>query len=324
MSFDRDALARAIAAHGPVVRVVVAEALGSAPREAGAAMIVHATGFEGTIGGGALEFEALAEARRRLDAGPDGVAHYPLGPTLAQCCGGAATLAYERWGKERLATLSDTTVFTRPLGGVGEPPLAIARALRDARGGQSADTLYVPGAPPWLAEPMTPTLTPLWIWGAGHVGRALVRVFDGLPFAITWIDSAPDRFPDPVPPHARALPAPDPADAAALAPAGAAHLVLTYSHALDLEICHRLLARGGFARLGLIGSASKSARFRSRLRALGHDETTVSRLECPIGLAGPAGLRGGKAPAEIAVSVAADHLQWRASRGAARLSEEAL
>ena len=323
MSFDLAALARAIAAHGPVVRVVVAEARGSAPREPGASMVVWASGFDGTIGGGALEFEALAEARRRLSAGVDGAAHYPLGPALAQCCGGAATLAYERWDDARLRSIAEGPLFARPLGPACAPPLAIARALRGARGG-APDLTYVPGDPPWLAEPMALSLTPLWIWGAGHVGRALVRVFEGLPFDLTWIDAGADRFPDPIPRHARALPVPHPADATGLAPAQAAHLVLTYSHALDLEICHRLLARGDFARLGLIGSASKSARFRARLRALGHDETRVSRLECPIGLAGPAGLRGGKAPAEIAVSVAADHLQWRASRGVARRSEEAL
>ncbi|MDF2232754.1 xanthine dehydrogenase accessory protein XdhC [Albimonas sp. CAU 1670] len=322
MTLDLAGLRAAIASGGPLVRVVVAAAEGSAPREPGAAMLVHPDRFEGTIGGGALEFEALAEARRRLAAGgPDGVLHYPLGPALAQCCGGAATLAYERWDLARLDALPDpetTPIFARPLGGIQEIPLQIRSLQKAARSGKGAEFLYLPGDPPWLAEPLSPALTPLWLWGAGHVGRAVARVFEGLPFAVTWIDDAPARFPDPVPAHVRALPAPQMAAAAALAPPDAAHLVMTYSHAMDLEIVHAVLARGAFARLGVIGSASKAARFRARLAALGHGAEAVARMDCPIGLAGPEGLKGGKAPAEIAVSVAADHLRWRASRGAAR------
>ena len=144
-------------------------------------------------------------------------------------------------------------------------------------------------------------------------------MFEGLPFAITCVDDAPARFPDAIPPHATRLVAANPADAVALAPAGAAHLVMTYSHPLDLEICHRVLSRGDFGRLGLIGSASKSARFRSRLRALGHDDATIARLVCPIGLPG----LGGKAPGEIAVAVAAELLTWNAAQAANRKEAEA-
>lgn len=320
MSLDLGAIRAAVARYGLVVRVVVAAEQGSAPREPGAAMTVWADGFDGTIGGGALEFEALAEARRRLAAdAPDGTVSYPLGPALAQCCGGAATLAFERWDIEKLGAAPDpeiTALFARPLGRAAEEPLPIRSLRKAARSGKGAAFLFLPGDPPWLAEPLRPALTPLWVWGAGHVGRAVVRVFDGLPFAVTWIDDAPARFPDPIPAHVAALPAPDLAAAVALAPPDAAHLVMTYSHALDLEVVHRLLARGDFARLGLIGSASKAARFRARLAALGHPASAIARVSCPIGLAGPEGLKGGKAPAEIAVSVAADHLAWRASRGA--------
>ena len=264
---------------------------------------------------------ALAEARRRLAARtPDGVVHYPLGPALAQCCGGAATLGFERWDQAKLDALPDpetTPLYARPLGAISEIPLAMRSLRKAARSGKGAAFLFQPGEPPWLAEPLTPALTPLWVWGAGHVGRAVTRVFEGLPFAVTWIDDAPSRFPEPLSPHVRALPAPDMAATVALAPGDAAHLVMTYSHAMDLEIVHAILARGTFARLGVIGSASKAARFRGRLAALGHGPETVARMDCPIGLAGPEGLKGGKAPAEIAVSVAADHLRWRASRGSA-------
>ena len=321
MSLDLAALGAALA-RGPLVRVVVAAAQGSAPREPGAAMLVQADAFEGTIGGGALEFEALAEARRRLAEGaPDGVVHYPLGPALAQCCGGAATLGFERWDLAKLQALPDpeaTPLYARPLGAISQIPLAVRGLQKAARSGKGAEFLFLPGDPPWLAEPLRPAFTPLWVWGAGHVGRAVVRVFEGLPFALTWVDDAAGRFPKDIPGHVRALPVPGMAAAAALAPGDAAHLVMTYSHAMDLEIVHALLARGAFARLGVIGSASKAARFRGRLAALGHGPEAIARMDCPIGLAGPEGLKGGKAPAEIAVSVAADHLRWRASRGAVR------
>ncbi|MEM6439991.1 MAG: xanthine dehydrogenase accessory protein XdhC [Pseudomonadota bacterium] len=318
MSLDPDALQTVITRQGPVIRVVVAEAAGSVPREPGAAMLVWADGFEGTIGGGALEWEALDEARRRL-AGPpdmaDGARAYPLGPALAQCCGGRCTLAFERWDPSRIKDLDrETRLLARPLGGVvgaADAPLAIRGALRAARSKGEASVLFAPGDPPWLAESVAPARTPLWLWGAGHVGRAVVKVFEDLPFAIAWIDDAPERFPDAVPPHAERVITKTPARLAAHAPGDAAHLVMTYSHALDLEICHAVLRQGAFSRLGLIGSATKAARFRARLDALGHSDPAVSRLECPIGLRRDGEILGGKSPAEIAVSIAADHLAWR-------------
>jgi xanthine dehydrogenase accessory factor len=144
------------------------------------------------------------------------------------------------------------------------------------------------------------------------VGRALVAVLAPLPgVAITWVDVAADRFPADVPEGVTVLPAADPARLADHAPREAEHLVLTYSHALDLELCHRLLGRG-FARLGLIGSATKWARFRSRLAALGHAPAQITRIDCPIG--NPA---LGKHPQAIAVGVAAEFL-GRTTRIASR------
>ena len=322
MSLDWAALEAAVAARGRVCRVVTAAVRGSAPREVGAAMTVWEGGFAGTVGGGALEWEALAEARARLASGAHGVRVWPLGPGLGQCCGGAVTLAFEVWDAARLEALrpaEGSGLLARPLGGVVAPadqPMAIRGAWRAARAGR-AEVAFAPGDPPWLAEPLAPARTALWLWGAGHVGRAVVRVFEGLPFAITWVDDARGRFPDAVRGDVAVLVAARPAEAVAAAPAGALHLVMTYSHALDLELCHRLLARGDFGRLGLIGSGSKAARFRGRLAAAGHGPEALARLECPIGLRGPGGLRGGKSPAEIAVSVAADHLVWPAARAVA-------
>jgi xanthine dehydrogenase accessory factor len=115
---------------------------------------------------------------------------------------------------------------------------------------------------------------------------------------ITWIDTTPDRFPDVIPEGVRILPARDPTAAVALAPHNAEHLILTFSHNLDLELCHSLLNHG-FSRCGLIGSATKWARFRSRLAALGHTPQRIAQITCPIG--DPA---LGKHPQAIALGVA--------------------
>jgi xanthine dehydrogenase accessory factor len=180
-------------------------------------------------------------------------------------------------------------------------PLAVKRLLARARGTGSQPALGLGQG--WMVEPVLAPRQPLWIWGAGHVGRALVAVLAPLPdFAITWVDVARDRFPDVFPPQVTVLPATDPARLVPHCPKGAAHLVLTYSHALDLELCHRLLTHG-FASMGLIGSQTKWARFRSRLQALGHSHPQIARIRCPIG--DPA---LGKHPQKIAIGVAAEML----------------
>lgn len=141
-----------------------------------------------------------------------------------------------------------------------------------------------------------PAGRPLWIYGAGHVGRAIVTVMSPLPgFAITWVDTAPDRFPKT---DVTTLVATDPAQAVKHAPADAAHLILTYSHEIDLALCHAIL-RQNFYSAGLIGSATKRARFKARLAALGHRPAQIARIACPIG--DPA---FGKHPAAIALGVA--------------------
>jgi len=300
--FDRPALARALEAHGAVVRVVICAHQGSSPREAGAAMLIWAGGQSGTIGGGALEFEATAQARTMLAGGTARVEKVALGPALGQCCGGAVTLGYERFDAAALARVPESGLFARPLArdAAAEVPLAIRRAQKTARGEGVAAARYLQG---WLAEPVAAPARNLWIWGAGHVGRALVGTLSPLPgLAITWVDTAPDRFPADIPAGVTALVAENPALRVADAPCDAEHLILTFSHALDLDLCHRLLGHG-FAACGLIGSASKWARFRSRLAALGHAPANIARIRCPIGDPSL-----GKHPQAIAISVAADLL----------------
>jgi xanthine dehydrogenase accessory factor len=188
-------------------------------------------------------------------------------------------------------------------------PLAVKRVLAAARGqGLRPAAGLVAG---WLVEPVLEAERQVWVWGAGHVGRALVGVLAPLPgIAVTWVDVAAERFPDVVPEGVTVVPASDPAVLADHAPVEAEHVILTYSHALDLELCHRLLRRG-FGSVGLIGSATKWARFRSRLGALGHEAQAIARIRCPIG--DPA---LGKHPQAIAVGVVAEML--RAPKTAAR------
>lgn len=311
MSFDLAQLRDLTARVGPVVRVVVAETAGSAPRETGAAMLVWCDGAEGTIGGGALEWAAQAQARRALADGQDRVERVALGPALAQCCGGAVTLLYEVWDAARLATVTGDLVL-RPLPGKdGEMPLAVRRLMTRARdSGHRPVAGVVQG---WMVEPLTRASREIWIWGAGHVGRAVVGVLAAMPdLTITWVDTDLGRFPETGPAGVTVIATTDPVTCVADAPMTAEHLILTYSHALDLALCNALLQRG-FGSAGLIGSATKWARFRSRLHALGHAPAEISRIACPIGDPSL-----GKHPQAIAVGVAVQLLSQSSANQSAK------
>ncbi|UWQ17685.1 xanthine dehydrogenase accessory protein XdhC [Jannaschia sp. M317] len=273
MTLDAQALARALAG-GPVARVVVAEARGSAPRGAGTEMLARDGIVAGTIGGGALEWRALDLARAVLACGQTRVVRMPLGPALGQCCGGAVTLVVER-----IAALPATPWARRVEGTAPEP--AGPYGFRDG----------------WLREGAQ-ARRPIWIWGAGHVGQALAAVLAPLPdLAVTVIDE-PARMPD-LPPGITPLAAADMPRAMALAPAEAEHFILTYSHEIDLALCHAALTHG-FSACGLIGSPTKWARFRTRLASLGHGPKEIGRIRCPIGAP-----ELGSHPQAIAVGVAA-------------------
>lgn len=298
MGFDLEALREAVKTHGKVVRVVIAGIKGSSPREVGAAMLVWKDGQSGTIGGGTLEYQAAEAARSQTVA--TRLTHHTLGPDMGQCCGGAVSLFSEVYDLEKVETLDDTIIARSASGGA--MPLAVKRVLAAARSqGIAPEPRLIDG---WMIEPVHKPARNLWIWGAGHVGRALVGVLSPLPdLAITWVDTGPERFPDVIPAGVTDLPATKPAELVRHAPPNAEHLVLTYSHNLDLELCNRLLLHD-FRFAGLIGSATKWARFRSRLAALGHPPDRISRITCPIGDPSL-----GKHPQMIAVGVAAHLLR---------------
>ncbi len=304
--FDYAQLDAAVKDHGSVVRVVITDSKGSAPRDTGASMLVWQGGQTGTIGGGALEFQMAAAARKLL--GKSGAwrretCALPLGPALNQCCGGRVNVLLERFTGPEIASIKGTAPsFTRPKADGISPtpaPLQASRLLKAQRSGAAID-------PNWFSERLTQEKTPLWLYGAGHVGREIVRVLHGLPYEIMWIDTHQNRFPDDISVTWQANI--NPAAEVANAPDDALHFVLTYSHAHDLEICHQVLSHP-FAHLGLIGSASKKARFLKRLRELGHPEADLARLQCPIG-----DRSLGKTPQAIAIGLAYSLLQSNITR----------
>jgi len=145
----------------------------------------------------------------------------------------------------------------------------------------------------------------LQLYGAGHVGRAIVRLLEGIACRVTWIDERESEFPlTPSAPHIERV-CVEPVEAeVAHAPPGAYHLVLTHSHALDLAITEAILRRGDFSYLGLIGSKTKRARFLHRFEARGIAPDALARLTCPIGVPGVEG----KEPEVIAIAVVAQLL----------------
>ena len=163
------------------------------------------------------------------------------------------------------------------------------------------------GAASVLFEPMAVSTLRMALFGAGHVGKALVRVLDGTGVHILWIDERPEMLADPPPGRATAIVTSDPAAEVADLPAGTHVRVMTHSHARDFEIIDALLARDDLGTIGLIGSKTKWGNFRSRLRKKGVPDDIVDLVQCPIGLRGV----GGKKPADIAIAVAAELLSLR-------------
>lgn len=262
----------------PAIVVEVSQIKGSTPRNAGARMLVSRSDVRGTIGGGHLEWRAIALARQTLSECTSPTAtvvapwqqDFALGPALGQCCGGALTLTFS--------------------------PL-------------TAQALQI-----W---PQTRARFHLDLHGAGHVGQAIIELLRGIDCTVRWIDERgdPDELiacglPTPesltaLPAHIQWLPT-DQADAeVADAPASACHLVLTHRHDLDLRIVRAILRRGDAAFVGLIGSKTKRVQFRHRLAEQGLAPTIIDTMVCPIGLPGIEG----KEPNVIAISVVAQLLQ---------------
>ncbi|HZI83144.1 MAG TPA: xanthine dehydrogenase accessory protein XdhC [Casimicrobiaceae bacterium] len=322
------ALRDALAAGEPAVLITVAATRGSAPREAGARMIATSRGTWGTIGGGHFEFEAIGIAREALSAASGGswLARFPLAARLGQCCGGVATLLFQRFDAgaagalEALSrrieggeTLTLATAVRPDAPGpwvvaeeAGLPP-AIVAAAGPLLGDAAAPLLIEEAGTTWFVERASANDFRVVVFGNGHVGRALVQVLGALPCAVTWVDERERDFPPSVPPNVAIVATDVPeAEVRAAAP-GTMFLVMTHSHALDFELTSAIVARGDFAYAGMIGSGPKRAQMERRLRERGFDAASIGRVVCPIGIRDIAG----REPGAIAVAVAAELLQQR-------------
>jgi xanthine dehydrogenase accessory factor len=271
-----------LASQQRAIVVEVTATRGSAPRTSGTRMLVSRHATAGTIGGGHLELKAIEHARALLRSDAPvtpHTEHFALGPTLGQCCGGAVTLQYAALCADSLAR--------------------------------------------W---PVDAPRFHLQLYGAGHVGRAIARALAPLDVRVDWIDERDEEFPQqffehggPWPEHIRKV-CVDAVEAEVReAPAGAAYLVLTHRHDLDLRISEAILRRGDFGFFGLIGSKTKRQRFIHRFEQCGIASGAIERMTCPIGIPGVEG----KEPEVIAASVVAQLLTLPLSGGVSPPSKAA-
>ena len=309
-------IGRALSGERSCALLSIVDARGSAPREAGARMVVLEDGsFAGTIGGGELEWQAIARARAALAEGgaggeppPVGLDRMALGPDLGQCCGGSVRVLREvftpgRSGEvEALADAEKAGPFATE-GRIGERCVERTIVDHDHPGGEDS-MLAADGR---LLEHFGTRKQALALIGAGHVGRALIIALAPLDFSVVWIDPREDAFPSIVPGDVRVVRTAAPAAALDAVLDDAFVLVMSHSHGLDFDVVLAALRARRFAYIGLIGSATKKARFRSRLAQAGLGDDDIERLVCPIGIDGVAS----KLPAAIAASVVADLLRRR-------------
>ncbi|GGE80171.1 xanthine dehydrogenase accessory protein XdhC [Stappia taiwanensis] len=303
------AIVTALRTHGTCAMVTVLDVAGSAPREPGARMVVAPDlTFSGTIGGGTLEYQVIHNAAEAAAAGQDrfAVQRFSLGPDLGQCCGGRVSIAIETFTRNRLAEA------TR-MAELGEGPFATVLSVDPAGNVGARHLLDDPAERTFglhageLVERFGDTPTPVMLFGAGHVGKTLVLALAMLPFKVEWIDSRADVFPAAVPRNVTCRTAERPEELVGMAAPGTLVLIMTHSHAQDLAIADAALHLAAIRHVGMIGSATKAARMRSRLRAAGHGEAALAHFVCPIGIAGISS----KEPAVIAASVTADLLMRR-------------
>jgi xanthine dehydrogenase accessory factor len=311
------------------VLVTVGEVKGSTPRDIGATMLVTSNRIIGTIGGGRLEYKAVEKARDILNE-PEGTgsfqAQFPLGPELAQCCGGHVDILISKVSENELKLFNQykninrkCVLVTHWVGNICRRQLvsaddnthyldltlqaAIQRRLQRS-GTEIIPSVGLVDTAFNLVQSLDETEFHITLFGAGHVGKAIVAALAPLPCTITWIDDRASEFPDTLPINVTKCISNSPPSEISKSPFGSYFLVMTHSHQLDLEICEAVLESSGESYLGLIGSATKKKKFHKRLAVRGYTDEDIQRITCPIGLKD----LYGKRPAEIAVSVAAEIL----------------
>jgi len=227
------------------VLVSIVALQGSSPRGVGSKLLVTEDQQFDSIGGGHLEYKAIAQARLMMTQEHlTAIIDYPLGASLGQCCGGKVSLMFE--------------VFKA-------------------------------------------TKMPVVVFGAGHVGRALVPLLAQLPVQVTWVDSRYDMLPKELPHGVVGMQEEHPQDYITDCVANSCYLVMTHHHGVDLALTEAILKRGDAYYLGVIGSVTKGRKFHQRLAAKDYSVNSISHLNCPMGKAGISG----KQPMEVAIAIAA-------------------
>ena len=332
-------LVRLSASGTPCVLVTLAETRGSVPREAGTKMVVAAAATFGTIGGGQLEYEALNLAREMLASGASTpqLRRFGLGPSLGQCCGGSARILFEPMSERQepwqaalqaLVERGEPAVLVTEIGDGGAEKIVVSvdgvtGVLSDPGGMPRRWELHrrccrirvrarasrrpTTGRASVRAHPARGFHVVLL--GAGHVGKALVRVLGELPCRVTWVDGRAEQFPREVPANVTVECTEMPQYAVERAPPGAAFLVMTHSHALDLKLCEKILRRRRLFVLRPDRLEDQTGEVRETVAGARHSRSLIERMVCPIGIPG----LSGKHPGEIAVAVAAQLLMVRAA-----------
>ena len=326
-----DALTAALGQRVPRVMVTVVQATGAVAREPGARMLVTPYQTFDSIGGGHLELQATQFARAFLCLAATGpsrrVERFMTQPEGSPCAAAQVELAFERIDPEGLKALRlvrkrgrcrkdtwrlvaldgtlDCSVYDQDgakLLGPGPSQVALPSAVCELRVSDEGKR--------WLLESFLAPRPHLMLFGAGHVGAAIVRALAPLPCRVTWVDEREEMFPPLLPENIEPEATDTPEALIASAGADRTYLVLTHSHALDQRLSEAILRRGDALWFGLIGSNTKRVQFERRLRERGIPADRLAAMSCPIGVPGIMD----KAPAVIAASVAAQLLQvWEAA-----------
>ncbi|MBL4876500.1 MAG: xanthine dehydrogenase accessory protein XdhC [Cohaesibacteraceae bacterium] len=291
------------------VLVSVCHSKGSVPRDSGARMLVgQDEAIRGSVGGGALEWEAFRNAKKMLLAGSKSrleVQSFPLGPSLGQCCGGHVKLSFEKFDTADLEECQKYSQLESSGGFATVIPLdAIAIDQRQTMSLERRGC-YSGLQDGKLFEVFAEERKHIAIFGAGHVGKALVFSLACLPVSVTWIDNRKSQFPRQVPLNITKICPSDPVGQVTDLASGTFAIVLTHDHALDYQIVKASLARSSISWVGLIGSKTKNTRFMRKLKSDGLEQELSDRFQCPVGIPGISG----KIPEIIAASITARLLQ---------------
>ena len=301
-----------------IVLVTICEVKGSVPCAVGAKMVVSSHHTEGTVGGGNLEYQVIDQARKLLclSSQTSAIQSYPLGPLLKQCCGGYVTLLYEKLSHEDVPMLKEWAQMIQ-----SSKPYQITTHIDDGHSSKRIKPLPQSHFPKkdsvifygknskhhklklqcHLTEYYGLTSHSVYVFGAGHIGKALIPILQTLDCKVIWVDERQGVFPKEKPNENVTIVSGNPLEEADRLPEDAIVLIFTHSHERDYQLVRTCLQSPQTVFCGLIGSQTKRARFIRRLKEDGFSPSQIDQLTCPIGLPGVTS----KDPAEIAISIAA-------------------